>query len=70
MKVISITFKSIYDPQRVGRRQGKRDISRNTERTHPTRPWGYVVIRIPDEILDLEEAIKYTKVIGLFNRRA
>ncbi|CAN6819881.1 unnamed protein product [Brassica oleracea var. botrytis] len=40
MKVISITFKSIYDPQRVGRRQGKRDISRNTERTHPTRPLG------------------------------
>lgn len=46
-----------------------RDIEKYTERTLPTRQWGYVVITTPDGILDHEEAAKRNvggQVLGFF----
>ncbi|XP_010548679.1 PREDICTED: 40S ribosomal protein S15a-5-like [Tarenaya hassleriana] len=46
-----------------------RDIERFTERTLPTRQWGYVVLTTPDGILDHEEAAKRNvggQVLGFF----
>lgn len=46
-----------------------KEIEKYTERTLPTRQWGYVVITTPDGILDHEEAIKRNvggQVLGFF----
>ncbi|CAL9223650.1 unnamed protein product [Arabidopsis halleri] len=46
------------------------EIAQYTERTLPTRQWGYVVITTPDGILDHEEAIKRNvggQVLGFFH---
>lgn len=46
-----------------------KEIEAYTERTLPTRQWGYVVVTTPDGILDHEEAIKRNvggQVLGFF----
>ncbi|KAF2532849.1 hypothetical protein F2Q70_00029122 [Brassica cretica] len=46
-----------------------KEIDQYTERTLPTRQWGYVVVTTPDGILDHEEAIKRNvggQVLGFF----
>nr|VDC74309.1 unnamed protein product [Brassica rapa] len=46
-----------------------KEIEEYTERTLPTRQWGYVVVTTPDGILDHEEAIKRNvggQVLGFF----
>ncbi|KAF8053732.1 hypothetical protein N665_1004s0017 [Sinapis alba] len=46
-----------------------KEIEQYTERTLPTRQWGYVVVTTPDGILDHEEAIKRNvggQVLGFF----
>ncbi|CAH8322444.1 unnamed protein product [Eruca vesicaria subsp. sativa] len=46
-----------------------KEIAEYTERTLPTRQWGYVVVTTPDGILDHEEAIKRNvggQVLGFF----
>ncbi|KAJ4888929.1 40S ribosomal protein S15a-5 [Raphanus sativus] len=46
-----------------------KEIEHYTERTLPTRQWGYVVVTTPDGILDHEEAIKRNvggQVLGFF----
>ncbi|CAH2077587.1 unnamed protein product [Thlaspi arvense] len=46
-----------------------KEIEKYTERTLPTRQWGYVVLTTPDGILDHEEAIKRNvggQVLGFF----
>ncbi|AEC06917.1 putative ribosomal protein S8 [Arabidopsis thaliana] len=46
------------------------EIGQYTERTLPTRQWGYIVITTPDGILDHEEAIKRNvggQVLGFFH---
>jgi small subunit ribosomal protein S15Ae len=46
-----------------------KEIDEYTERTLPTRQWGYVVMTTPDGILDHEEAIKRNvggQVLGFF----
>ncbi|CAN8271088.1 unnamed protein product [Cochlearia groenlandica] len=47
-----------------------KEIEQYTERTLPTRQWGYVVMTTPDGILDHEEAIKRNvggQVLGFFH---